>query len=484
LAEPKEVSIQAETELHAAGPRASLDVCGGEIVVVEGPDRGQRLSLGPLPVRVGTALGSQLRLTDRTVSRLHVQLTPRRDSVRLVDAGSTNGTFVDGIRAHDVELSGGASIRVGATVLRLEMGSEPGHVALSQRTRFGSLLGASVEMRRLYAVLELAAPTHATVLIQGETGTGKELVAREIHAHSTRAKGPFVVVDCSSIAPNVIESELFGHTRGAFTDAKSDRAGLIEAAHGGTLFLDEIGELPLALQAKLLRALETREVRRVGANVARSVDVRIVAATHRPLAQGVNTGSFREDLYYRLAVVEVVLPPLRARREDVPLLAGQFFKQLGGPGRLVPPELLTHLIARSWPGNVRELRNFVERCCALGGPQGESSMNGAPHGLGSAPEASPDAHVTTVLPVNLGAPLKKAREEVLARLERLYVESALRRADGNVTRAAEAAGVSRRFLQRLIARLGIRGAIVDAPDGDPRDDPDDPGDDDRDDDRT
>jgi DNA-binding NtrC family response regulator len=229
----------------------------------------------------------------------------------------------------------------------------------------------------------------------------------------------------------------------------SDRRGLIEEAHGGTLFLDEVGELPLSLQVKLLRALETREVRRVGANAARAVDVRLVAATNRMLAQSVNEGSFREDLYYRLAVVEVQLPPLRLRREDLPLLADHFYRRLSGDSGPIPQELVAVLMTRSWPGNVRELRNFIERCVTLG-----ITTSGSASSRGNR-IPSRDGNAAT-LSLNLDVPLKEARDEALERLEHIYVQSVLRRSEGNVTRAAELAGVSRRFLQRLIARLGIR----------------------------
>ncbi len=235
-----------------------------------------------------------------------------------------------------------------------------------------------------------------------------------------------------------------------------DRRGLVEEAHGGTLFLDEIGELPLNLQAKLLRVLESRAVRRVGANTERAVDVRVLAATNRALAQSVNDGEFREDLYYRLAVIEVVLPPLRARREDIGLIAGTFWQRFSNHGESLPPELLNTLVTRSWPGNVRELRNFIQRCVTLGvsAPQPAGKLDSfGPPALDSA---------GSVLPVNLNISLKGAREDALNRFERLYVETALRNASGNVTRAAEHSGVSRRFLQRLIARLGIRNVALDS----------------------
>jgi transcriptional regulator with PAS, ATPase and Fis domain len=449
---PAEYRTDVPTRLHDAWQRPLVDLCGGEIVVVEGMDRGLRIPIGPATVKVGSGAGSHLLLTDPTVSRHHCQLSPRPDGVRLVDSGSTNGTIVNGVRVRDADLLTGATVCVGATTLRIELGSEPVRISLSPHSRFGELLGGSIEMRRLYAVLELVAPTDSTVLIQGETGTGKELVAREVHAHSLRAHRPFVAVDCGAIAPHLIESELFGHVRGAFSGAVSDRRGLIEEAAGGTLFLDEIGELPLNLQAKLLRALEAREVRRVGANAARQVDVRLVAATNRPLAQSVNDGSFREDLYYRLAVVEVLLPPLRGRPEDIPTLVEHFSRRFSGKSDPVPADLLNLLVHRSWPGNVRELRNFVERSITLGMPATRPSLSGM--------MAKPGQPAATVA-VDLNLSLKDARDDVMLRVERLYVESALRRSEGNVTRAAQLAGVSRRFLQRTIARLGVRGATTE-----------------------
>jgi DNA-binding NtrC family response regulator len=456
------------TRLHDLRP-SQLTLQSGEILVVEGPDRGGRLALESLTVRVGTGEGCHLRLTDPTVSRLHFQLSPRGDGLRLTDVGSTNGTLVEGVRVRDADLLAGATVRIGASVLRVEFGREPLCVEVSRSERFGSLLGAGIEMRRLYTVLERAAPTQATVLIQGETGTGKELVARELHEHSRRKSGPFVAVDCGAIAPNVIESELFGHTRGAFSGAVSDRRGLIEEAHGGTLFLDEVGELPLSLQAKLLRALETREVRRVGANSARAVDIRLVAATNRMLAQSVNEGSFREDLYYRLAVVEVQLPPLRFRREDLPLLADHFYRRLSDGSGAIPTELVAALMTRSWPGNVRELRNFIERCVTLGittrgpGSSGDeaSSSERSPASSTDGPPPSRE-RLDATLPLNLSLPLKEARDDAMERLEHMYAQSVLSRSEGNVTRAAELAGVSRRFMQRLIARLGLREATSDS----------------------
>ena len=298
------------------GSGQTIPLAGIDLVVIEGADRGVRAGVGAGITRIGTSASSHLRLTDRTASRVHCELRLRNRAVQIVDAGSTNGTFVEGVRIADAELPPGAVVRVGTTAIRIEAANAPTRVPISSRDHFGELLGASLAMRRVYAMLERVAATDTTVLIHGETGTGKELAARAVHEASRRARGPFVAVDCGAIAESLIESELFGHVRGAFSGAHAERRGLFEEADGGTLFLDEIGELPLSLQPRLLRVLEAREVRRVGANASRPIDVRVLAATNRSLAQSVNDGTFREDLYYRLAVVEVELPPLRARRDD------------------------------------------------------------------------------------------------------------------------------------------------------------------------
>jgi transcriptional regulator with PAS, ATPase and Fis domain len=422
----------------------SVPIAGIDVMVVDGPDRGARAALSGGVTRIGTAASNQLRLTDPAVSRVHCELRVRGRAVQVVDAGSTNGTFAEGVKITDAELVPGAVLHLGSTAVRLEAVDSPTRVPVSQRDRFGELLGASVAMRRVYAVLERLAATDTTALIHGETGTGKELAARAVHESSRRARGPFVTVDCGAIAESLIESELFGHVRGAFSGAMGDRKGLFEEANGGTLFLDEIAELPLALQPKLLRALEAREVRRVGANTSRAVDVRVLAATHRSLARSVNEGTFREDLYYRLAVVEVELPPLRARREDLAILSQRFYERFRGSDEPIPQNLFAAIHARAWAGNVRELRNFIERSVTLG----ETTLRASP--AGEPLSASSDA----IVPVHL--PLKDARVAWMEQFERRYVEALLRRTAGNVTRAAELAGVNRRSLQRIIASLGGR----------------------------
>jgi transcriptional regulator with GAF, ATPase, and Fis domain len=436
-----------------------VKILGAEVIVVDGPEAGQRLRLSHGVARIGTAPSNDLRLTDPTVSRLHAELRLAKDGICVRDAGSTNGTIIDGIRIGEAVVGTGATIRVGATTVRVEVGEDPEYVEISQADRFGDLVGTSVDMRRAFAVLERVSPTDTTVLLQGETGTGKDVAARAIHAASKRAEGPFVPVDCGAIAETLIESELFGHVRGAFTGAVADRIGAFEEADGGTLFFDEIGELPLALQPKLLRALETREVRRVGSNTTKRVDVRVIAATNRHLPAEVNQGTFREDLYYRLAVVTVELPPLRARREDIIVIAKHFYSQLVGPEAELPTSLIASVVSREWRGNVRELRNYIERKVSMRSTSQTSS--------GDAPGTLPPPSVVPSISSGLDAfvpshlPLREARDWWVDQFETAYVRAVLQRAGGNVTRAAELAGVNRRHFQRMMVRVGLR-----APGGD------------------
>jgi transcriptional regulator with GAF, ATPase, and Fis domain len=428
------------------------------LAVIDGPSRGARAAVGSEIARIGTADGNDLVLADRTVSRFHCELLVRGNTILIRDCGSTNGTLIDGVRVREAEIPPGTLVRIGGSAFRVELGDEPAFVEVSSRTQFGELVGASVEMRRIYAILERLALTDATVLVQGETGTGKDVLARSLHAASPRAAQPFIAVDCGAIPEQLVESELFGHVRGAFTGATSDRKGVFEEADGGTLFLDEIGEMPVALQPKLLRAIESRSIRRVGGGSARTVNVRIIAATNRSLSSSINEGSFREDLYYRLAVVELRLPPLRARRDDIPVLATHFFRTFAGDQVVLPGELMAVLVGRGWPGNVRELRNYIERSVSLGtylprsadaSPLLPLSTTGAP-----VPAGTIESYVA------LHLPLKEARHAWTKSFELVYVRAMLKMVGGNVTRAAERAGVSRRFLQRMVARLGIRSSEV------------------------
>jgi transcriptional regulator with GAF, ATPase, and Fis domain len=374
---------------------------------------------------------------------------------RIRDLGSTNGTYVDGLRTNDAYLRPHATIRAGATEIRFEPLAEDTEVSLSPSDRFGDLIGKSAPMRALFALLERVAPTEATLLIEGESGTGKELVAHAVHRASARAEQPFVVFDCAAVAANLLESELFGHERGAFTGAQGAREGCLSEADGGTLFLDEIGELPLDLQPKLLRCIERGEFRRIGASQLRSVDVRVIAATNRDLAREVNAGEFREDLYYRLAVVRVVTPPLRERIGDLQLLVEAFLSaQYGGKGARVgaalanlPEAVWTRLAAWPWRGNVRELRNAVARAVALAGDALPTDI--APMGASVVPAVAPAA-VESV-----ERSFVDLRAEVLEQFERDYLQRVLRACNGHVTAAAAAAKLDRSYFKRLIKKYGL-----------------------------
>jgi DNA-binding NtrC family response regulator len=391
--------------------------------------------------RIGTHSSNDLVLRDPAVSRFHCKLTRDGSIWRVQDNGSLNGTTLDGVRIRDAELGAEGTIGVGDCRLHVRAAEGTDEVTLPSAQSFGALIGASVAMLKLFAVLEKIAASDINVLVEGESGTGKEIVASEIFQRGPRSERPFVIVDCGAISPNLVESELFGHVRGAFTGAERDRTGAFEAADGGTVFLDEIGELPLELQPKLLRALEAREIRRLGEVRARKVNVRVIAATHRDLEREVNRGRFREDLYFRLAVMNVRVPPLRERVEDIPLLIRGFLATLGvsDDGDLFGPQVLTDLAEHDWPGNVRELRNYVERTVVLREPQPATRRQAG---------ASGD--------VDLGAPFKLAKDAAVSAFERTYLTALLETAGGNVSKAARSGGMDRMYLHRLIQKHGLR----------------------------
>jgi len=399
--------------------------------------------LAVTPVVVGTSADCDLVVRDSRVSRRHCQLALTERGVVLKDLDSKNGTFVREVPIREVILHPGVPATIGSCRLGVAVVGEPTVLPLSKLPRFGEALGASLAMRALFATLERTAPTEATIVLLGESGTGKELLARAIHDASARKSGPFEVLDCSAVAPSLVEAELFGHVRGAFTGAVSHRAGLLEQAHGGTLFLDELGELPLELQPKLLRALESHQLRRVGSNDWRSFDARLVAATHRDLRSQVSAGTFRQDLFYRIAMVEVRVPPLRARKDDIPLLVERFLASQTPPRGLadLPPNAVALLMGHDWPGNVRELRNTVSRLLLFPEIGGDAIERPARPG---GPEQSPDQ-----------LPLREARAIVIDQFERAYIASALRKHGGKVARAAEALGISRQLLYRMLDQYGL-----------------------------
>ena len=388
---------------------------------------------------VGSSPDADVRIGDPMVSRLHLELTPAPDGLWLRDLGSTNGTYLNDVRIVEARAPTRAQLRLGGTELslRYDAGGKT-EVELWPDASFGRLLGKSLAMRALFAKLDRVAKSEAAVLITGETGSGKELVAEALHAASARADGPLVIVDCASLPHTLLESELFGHVRGAFTGAIAARVGAFESADGGTLFLDEIGELPLDMQPKLLRVLEAKTVRRVGETDPRPIDVRVVAATHRDLLAMVARGEFREDLYFRLGVVPVTVPPLRERREDIPLLVERF-----GGGAL-PPDIVSALSVRPFRGNVRELRNVVDRVRTLGAGALDA-LDDAP--LGDAPRGDIAFDETA-----LDQDYRAFREAWIDEGERRYAHALVARHDGNVSAAARAAKITRNFLHRLLRR--------------------------------
>src|SRR4051794_3818241 len=324
-------------------------------------------------ITIGAMEDNDLVVSDDTVSRYHCKIVQEDTSYLLCDLGSTNGTFINRVRIKEAYLKPGCTIGLGQSELKFHAADEKIEILPSRKERLGDMVGRHVKMREIYAILEKIAPTSTTVVIEGETGTGKEVVAQTIHKLSLRAAGPIMVFDCGAVPDNLIESELFGHEKGSFTGAIMTRQGLFEMAHGGTLFLDELGELPIDLQPKLLRALEQREIRRVGSNKPIRVDVRIIAATNRNLEDEVRAGRFRQDLFYRLSVVRVLIPPLRERADDIPLLVTHFLENAqynrnpNGTKRAreIARDAMTALQTYSWSGNVRELVNTIERACSF-----------------------------------------------------------------------------------------------------------------------
>jgi transcriptional regulator with GAF, ATPase, and Fis domain len=414
----------------------SLTVVGnGHTLVVDGA--------GPGRVLVGKSEACQLRLDDPEVSRRHAALELVGRRLRVTDLGSTNGTVVDGVSVLDAWLCGGETLRVGSTTITVAYSSDGENPEVPFATAFGRVIGESRTMRRLYPLCDKLAHSTVSVIIEGETGTGKEALAESLHEQGDRAEGPFVVFDCTAVPPNLVESELFGHERGAFTGAIATRRGVFEQANGGTLLIDEIGDLDIAMQPKLLRVIERGEVRRVGGDRPLRVDVRVLCATRRDLDQQVQQRQFRDDLFHRLAVARVELPPLRDRQGDVTLLARHFWRALDGTGEPAE-ELLSRWEAWHWPGNVRELRNAVLRAVALG----EEAALGA---LETVPTGAPDFLAELV---GLRLPFAKARQALLEEFERRYLQQVLDENDGNVSKAARASGIARRHFQRIRARIG------------------------------
>ena len=448
------------------------------LVVLEGPDQGVELEVAHQRVTVGRTGICDLTLVDKSISSLHFEIEAVDNGYVLRDLGSTNGTFYGDVKIREIYLRPGTVFRAGNSVLKFQPTSDVVTIALSERDRFDCIIGSSIPMREIFARLEKVAPSDLSVLVQGDTGTGKEMVARAIHNESRRAGKPFVVLDCSAIPKELIESTIFGHEKGSFTGAIATHKGVFEQAHGGTIFLDEIGELELTMQPKLLRVLENREVKRVGGDRMLSVDVRLLAATNRDLRQMVAESTFREDLYFRMSVMQIHLPPLRQRPDDIPVLVAHFLAimneqrdKIGRPPLEVSPEAMAALMSRRWSGNVRELKNVVERAASLGeGPVLTKADLMLDFGYGNpmppAPAATPAPATTAVVAgggrhdiqvdVDIVTTFKDGKQQILDEFEAVYLRKLITEYKGNISQSAKAAGLTRYHLRELLKKHGLQ----------------------------
>ena len=444
---PVEVSTRAQSlDLHLPD-----DIV---VIVLNGAERGKRVRLVDR-LRIGKAPDNDLVLSDDTVSRQHCELERRAQGIFVRDLGSTNHTRVGRTAVHEAVVESGATISVGGVELGVRVEPRQAVLLPSESNKFGDALGHSLAMRTIFGVLERIAPTDASVLLEGETGTGKDVLARSIHLTSPRRERPFVVVDCGAVSYSLLESELFGHERGAFTGAVAMRQGAFELAGRGTVFLDEVGELPLDVQPKLLRVLEAGEFRRVGGNKTLRAEARVVAATKRELKGEVERGKFREDLYFRLAVVPVTVPPLRARREDIPALVDRFLdlarkRDPAASSITLSPTTVAALAAHDWPGNVRELRNVLDRAIYIATAGGEHEAR-----IVDLPVAAQASHGDAMC-FEAGKSYREVREQYETEFERRYVSWLLDRHAGNISAAAREARMDRKHLYDLARRHGLR----------------------------
>jgi two-component system response regulator GlrR len=413
--------------------------------VIEGPDKGRSDIVASSTIVIGRG-GGDFVLTDRKVSALHAEVRLEASGYRLRDLGSTNGTFVRNMRVVEALIEPGTIIGLGDSAVRFTPLADTIELPLWSEASLCSLVGRSPVMRRLFEAIDRIAASDTTVLLTGETGTGKDLAAEAIHERSPRAGRPFVVLDCGAIPAQLFEDQLFGHEAGAFTGASRAFEGVFEAAHGGTLLLDEIGDLPLEIQPKLLRAVETRRIRRIGGTRTVSCDVRVVAATNRDLPAEVNRRAFRSDLYFRIMVAHLHLPPLRERREDIEILIHHFLQTLsaGRQRPTLPDGFLDWALNYTWPGNVRELRNAVERAVIT---------RSIPETPGAAVASPEDAGRPAV---DLNVPFKEAKRRVVDEFDRDYLLALLEAHDWNIASAARAADLDRMSIYKMLQRLGIR----------------------------
>lgn len=464
MANDSELEPQTQLlEMDETRDVVSLRKC--QLRVIHGPDENKKFDLSLKSTRIGKKEDNDVVLLDNTVSRHHIAIEMTSDSFLLRDLESTNGTYINGLKVKEAYLSPGDVIKIGNSEIEFVAFDEKVRIEPSPHTQFGELVGKSRKMRQIFGLLEKVSPSLATVVIEGETGTGKELVARAIHGASLRKDKPFVVFDCSAVAPTLIESELFGHEKGAFTGAIKLRKGSFEAAYGGTIFLDEIGELTLDLQPKLLRALEQREIKRVGSNEKTDLDVRVICATNRDLKAEVDAGRFREDLYYRLSVVKARLPALRERPEDIPLIVkkmlenGRFNRLPDGQLKVIRVEddAFKMLQRYQWPGNVRELANVMERVVSMADKDSISASN-----LSFVfQEIEHNVEPTEKMSIDTSLPFKEAKQKVVEIFERDYLEELLRRNNFNVSKASREAKIDRKHLRNLLKKYNINAPDED-----------------------
>ncbi len=455
----EDAEVEPGEELHITAThtlvvesRTTIKLRKCRLTVTAGPDIGKEAISNKERLRIGAHSSNDMVLAeDRTASRHHFEIQYTERGYLLVDLNSTNGTFLDGRRIERAYLNPGAQIRAGSSTLTFAPIDEEVTVEPDRAGQLGGMVGQSVKMRQIFGLIKKIAPMDVSVIIQGETGTGKELVASAIHENSGRKKGPMVVLDCGAIPPNLIESELFGHEKGSFTGAVSARPGAFERANGGTIFLDELGELRFDLQPKLLRVLENREVRRVGGNEVIEVDVRVIAATNRDLVKEIQAGNFREDLFFRLSVINIQLPPLRQRRDDIPHIIKVALSDpeiVAKHGRKeFTSSAMAVLMAYPWPGNVRELMNVLSHVLTFS-DQEEIDVQHLPARVQGQQKDAP-------LPFNEHLSFKDAKEHLLENFEREYIGQVLKRCDGNISRAARESGLHRKSIERLVKKYQL-----------------------------
>jgi len=426
-----------------------------KLLVISGPLQGREFIVNRDVFTIGSGVHNDLKIDDSTVSKLHCEIMVDETGYQIKDLNSTNGTQVQGVRIDSAHLAPGSEIKIGKIRIVFCPLQDSSDIPLSRNEAFGNMLGCSIPMRRIFYLAETYSPSDATIMITGETGTGKEILAEEIHNHSLRKDKQFMVIDCAAISKELIESELFGHVKGSFTGANADRQGAFELADGGTVFLDEIGDLSPDLQPKLLRVLEKREIRRVGSNKVRKINVRIISATNRNLSTEVNENRFREDLFYRLSVVHLELPSLRHRRDDVPLLVKRFLTELHGADaadQIADFDRTMSILKRhEWPGNVRELRNLIELAFySEKRPVDLSAFLSLGHLRAGFKASEPEMNFET------DRPFKDAKSELIEDFERTYLKELLERNKQNISRSAREAGIERAYLQRLVRKYNLR----------------------------